>query len=355
MINNKKDENIKIDLNKRNFNFELIAKIELEKKDNIYIKKVIELPKDRLGILYEIKYKNCLFSIYSSKTFVKIYNFDYYFIDAVKTEDNDLILCNEYDLYYYKLINNEYEFIQIFECFEKQKIKYQYYNYYCRSNYNYSINFIYPLKNGDIMACSHSEITLYCKEFGKYIFAKCIDVKYHIEEIIEIKPNMIVLYLTESLGSGCRSTGFNTYIYLYNIQNRENTILSKNESYDIPYYNMNINHFLKINEYLFVKIFDSVNIYDIGQNMKLINESDCEIINEDGYTSKKLKNELPFEDPKIKFDNNFILAINKDGKSFIYKYENKLFKEYKEFPWDLNHAGIMKLKNDKLIIYLKIK
>ena len=50
--------------------------------------------------------------------------------------------------------------------------------------------------------------------------------------------------------------------------------------------------------------------------------------------------------------NNFILAINNGNrKSFIYKYEDKSFKEYEEFPFDLYNVGIFKLKNDKLLLY----
>ena len=76
-INIKKEENTKMDLNKKCFRFELAAKIEGRKKRGQinFTYKVIELPKDRIGVLYFREYKKCKFYIYSSKTFVKITRF----------------------------------------------------------------------------------------------------------------------------------------------------------------------------------------------------------------------------------------------------------------------------------------
>ena len=66
---------------------------------------------------------------------------------------------------------------------------------------------------------------------------------------------------------------------------------------------------------------------------------------------KALKYNIPFEHFKIELTNNCFLVTKKDDKSFVYKYEDKIFKEYQEFPFNLKDAGIMKLKNNKIIIY----
>jgi len=62
------DENIKMKINKNNFRFELETKIKIpnygeeeeEFKEESYIYKVIELSEDKLGILFELRYK-CFF------------------------------------------------------------------------------------------------------------------------------------------------------------------------------------------------------------------------------------------------------------------------------------------------------
>ena len=66
---------------------------------------------------------------------------------------------------------------------------------------------------------------------------------------------------------------------------------------------------------------------------------------------KKLKYEIPFSFLHLELKNDFILVSNRQGNSFIYKYENKSLKECEEFPFNLDNSYIMKLKNDQLIIY----
>ena len=107
---------------------------------------------------------------------------------------------------------------------------------------------------------------------------------------------------------------------------------------------------MKIDKHLFAKYENYLDIYDIEQNMKFINETDYKIINE-RKKEKALKYKIPFEHFKIELINNFILATKKDNKSFVYKYEDKIFKEYQEFPFNLKDAGIKKIKNNKIIIY----
>ena len=86
--------------------------------------------------------------------------------------------------------------------------------------------------------------------------------------------------------------------------------------------------------------------------MKFINETDYKIINKElKKRIKALKYKIPFKIFKIELINNFILATKNEDKSFVYKYENKLFKECQKFPFNLEENGIMKLKNEKLIIY----
>ena len=360
--NIKRDENLQMEINKNKFRFELTSKIKIgnddekeedEFKPDSYIKKVIELSEDKLGIFYGDTYNGFLFFIYSSKTFTLIKKFENYFIDAVQMEDNVLALCDEYNIYFYKLINKEYKLTQKIKCYEKEKD----YSYFRRGdrNPNTCIYFLYHLKNDDLIVGSYSEMKIYKKKDGKYSLKKMLkNVKYSIKNITEIRPNMVVLFLIETVGSKCFPDGYQFYISLYDLQNNKYNILNKNFSWIHEYEKYKINHFLKNDQYLFVKYANCLYIYDIEQNMKFINETDYKNINKGRRKEQKyLKYIIPFQYFKIEIINNFILVTKKDDKSFVYNYsfEDKLFKECQEFPFKLTDAGIMKLKNDKLIIY----
>jgi hypothetical protein len=193
---------------------------------------------------------------------------------------------------------------------------------------------------------------IFKKKDGEFSLKKMLkNVKYSIKNITEIRPNVIVLFLIETLGSSCFPDGYQYYISLYDLQNNKYKILNNNFSWNDEYEKYKINHFLKIDNYLFAKYENCLHIYDIEQNMKFINETDYKIINERrGKKEKALIYKIPFEYFKIELINNFILVKKRDDKSFVYKYEDKLFKECQEFPFNLEDAGIMKLKNDDLIV-----
>ena len=247
---NNKDENIKME-NKNNFKFELVSKIEIKSGYDIKcIEKIIELPQDKIGIICKIRYEECSFLRYSSKTFKMIKQFDNFYLDAIKMEDNNLVFFNKNNIYIYELIDNEYKLIQTIECYKKKEVddNYSYYPRYYR-NPNTRIYFIYPLKNGNLIACSYSQIKIYKKENGKkgkYSF-KTIDFEYRILEILEIKRNIIIIYMMKRLGSPCICEGYNHYIYLYNLQNDNKNIIAEGFSDSGDIYNMYpIKHLLQL-------------------------------------------------------------------------------------------------------------
>ena len=202
------DENIKMEINKNNFRFELETKIKIANDDEeddpfkgeSYIKKIIELSEDKLGILFKIRYNEYLFFIYSSKTFTLIQKFENnIIIDAIKMKDNILVLCDEYNIYFYKLINTEYKLNQSIQCYDKEKDLFEVHRKH--RNPNTCIYFLYPLKNDDLIVSSYSEMKIYKKKDGEYSIKKELNnVKYYIKNIIEIKPNMIILFSFETLG-----------------------------------------------------------------------------------------------------------------------------------------------------------
>jgi len=261
------ESNINLDeieeLNRTNFKFELITKIKIE---NI-IEKIIELPQDKIGILCKFNYIKSLFLIYSSKTFKMIKQFELFFNDAVKTEDNNLVLSNEYNIYYYELIDKEYKLIQEIQCYEKEEEN------ECLGLGGYrrdSIDFIHPLKNGNLIVINGKEMKIYKKDNRKFIYDKTLNCDYYILKIFEIKPNIIVLFSMKRAGSGCCAYGYYYCISLYNIQNGEKNINPKIFRYDDDN-NDSKKPFLKIDNHLIAKYADCLDIYDIEQNMKLIN------------------------------------------------------------------------------------
>ena len=377
-IKDKKEENTKMKLNRTNFKFELATKIQIRIGDRNFIEKIIELPQNKIGILYGIESDKSLFLIYSSKTFTMIKQFELLFTDSVKTEDNNLVLSDAYNIYYYELIDKEYKLIQKIQCYEKEEKKENNHRHRRSRNPNTSINFIHPLKNGNLIVCSYNEMKIYKKEDGKFLYDHTLDTEYFIREIFEIKQNIIVILLRKRLGSGCQCFGFKHYISLCNIEKYGDNILRGREfNYDDRY---NKKPFLKFDNHLIAKYADYLDIYDIEeivklidvdnfdikiiikwesyikQNMKLINEDDYETIKiSDWREETKLKYEVPFKYFIVELKKNFILVTKKDRKLFVYKYEDKSFKECQEFPFpfDLEKANIIKLKNDKLIIYYK--
>jgi len=334
-INIKKDENTKMDLNKKCFKFELAAKINIKKGYSNFIRKVIELPKDRIGVLFFEEIKDCLFCIYSLKTFAIITKFKGCYSDVAKMEDNNLILCDAYNIYNYELLNNEYKLLQKIQCYEKIEEK-EYIDEYSRDS-STEIYSIYLLKSKDLIVCSYNEMKIYKKENGKYIYFKTLIGEYSVKEIFEINPNTIVLFMIEALGSDCIIKLHNFCLGLYNIQNDENKILVERRDFNDVIDSKK--HFLKIGNHLIAEYSNYQDFFDIEQNMKLINEV------------KKLEPNIPFYHLMSELKNNFFLATKIDGTSFVYKYENKSLKEYQKFPFNLKKTKIIKLKNNKLIIY----
>jgi len=60
-IKDKKEENTKRKLNKRNFKFELVTKIQIRIRERNFIEKINELPQDKIEILYGKKSDESLF------------------------------------------------------------------------------------------------------------------------------------------------------------------------------------------------------------------------------------------------------------------------------------------------------
>ena len=178
-------------------------------------------------------------------------------------------------------MNKKYKFMQSIQIYDKEKYMFE----YCRNhrNYNTCIYFLYHLKNNNLIVGSYSEMKIYTKKYRYFLLKKELkSVEYHIKNIIEIKPNIIVLFLFEALENIRILDKYKYYkISLYDLQNNKYKILNTNFTNYTEY------NFLKIDKYLFAKYNNCLDIYDIEQNMKFINEADYKITN--GKKEKVLK------------------------------------------------------------------
>ena len=71
-------------------------------------------------------------------------------------KENNLVLCDENNIFFYKLINKEYNLVQKILYYEKNK----FFRWAWKDGRSreFTIYFLYHLKNDDLIFCSHSEM-----------------------------------------------------------------------------------------------------------------------------------------------------------------------------------------------------
>ena len=201
-----------------------------------------QLKNNKIGILFDQEY----ISIYSSITFKFIYKLEpkeeklieiigkYYFnlIDFLELKNDDLFLWTSRFIIIYKKLKKGYQFLQIIneneqQC-EQEMTKFVKDRFKNKEILDYNLNSIHELKNGFIVSCNTYGLKFYNKKYDKYIWIKKDKIELEVENLIEIKENVLVLLLKEikDISSRClisRShTSINYYkIYLYNIKNND--------------------------------------------------------------------------------------------------------------------------------------
>ena len=353
------------------FNLQLILKINFPQS----FSGIHKLRKKKIGILYEDS-----LLIYSSNNFSKINHIemdrneilkfldikkvkDYYdnyytspeFNDFIEMKDSDLVLCAYKMILFYKLYGKEYKLNQVI-------------------GRNYEINSLYELSNGNLVSCGSFGMEIYykIKVTNEYILLSKHNIsekyEYHfgykmlgVLKIIEIKLNeLIILKRYCKLRRCSRDSSFSDYsISIYNIDNKNEKILTSLHVSD-DFIGITYMNYLIKNEYLFVRYGYKLDIYNIKNNVKLINKSnktfETKEVEFEGIFGpirrKVIQSKKEFNIVFLSNFDDFIFVKDINDIIKIYTFRNNRLKFYQTIPFqnkDIN--GIINLKNNNLLMY----
>ena len=275
----------------------------------------------------------------------------YRFIDFIEMKNSDLVLCTFKMILFYKLYGKEYKLNQVIDRYLE-------------------INSLYELSNGNLVSCGSFGMEIYYKnkEKNEYILLyeptrryTYDDDRLGVQTIIEIKLNEVILLKCYHKYPYCsRDSSFHNYsISIYNIENKKEKILTSLHISDDFIGKTEMNYLIK-NEYLFVKYGYKLDIYDIKNDMKLINKNnktfETKNVKFEGFYGatkrevKQLKKEFNIEFLCNFDDFIFVKDINDIIK--VYRFRNNRLKFYQTIQFqnkDIN--GIVNLKNNNLLMY----
>ena len=306
---------------------ELMLKIQLnEEEDEIY--KVYELSDKRLAVELE----NCI-KIYSLETFQLMTEINHKKINkSIELKNKDIAITDYDTVYFYKLSGNNYS--------NYLKLKEKYKNIFA----------IYELKNENlILSISHC-LMLYSKGKENYIFLSKFELTETVVKILEIKNNVLFLFLVSKSGTFATA---DYSPYLLELLDTEKKVSVHLDGGSYSYYNddsniVGCNLLIKNNKYLYVRYAGKFCIYDIQKE----NPKEMKII-------YKINNRINVDD----FPLDFECLCDYDHESFIiipsgeiYKYDesaNKIIKKEKFNIEIENLIDIIKLKNNNFVAHNK--
>ena len=180
-----------------------------------------------------------------------------------------------------------------------------------------------------------------------------------LRRIIEINPNQLILFQRHQhhyFSRTCIRIKFSSHTYeisTYDIEAKKLNKLASNKVTKKSYYGYTPFSFLVKNGFLLVRYGNRIDIYDIKNNMSLINHDQEDMVKkeENYFGNKILKDDMDIIFLCDYYDNIFI-AKNESCIARIYKFEDNLMKYVKDFPFKLKGLKeIIKLKNDVLLMY----
>ena len=319
------------------------------------ILKINELSNNRLGILLP----NSLL-IYNLNNFKKIdeiqlpfigryYNDDKIF-NFLELKNSDLVLISSEKILFYKLSEKSYLLNQTIngkEEFEKTK------------KGKYEINSLYEMTNGKLVCCTSFGLEIYIKDKDKYILESEFKTEIDVRSVIEVNPNRLILLQRNHyfFWWGCSHNNKSIYTYsisIYdlktkNIENKANNKADKNS-----YYGYLLISYLVKNGFLLVRYGNRIDIYDIKNNMKLVNNDQSDMVKIEEHHYRKfriLKDEMDIIFLCDYLDNLFI-AKNSKNEAKIYMLKDNTLKIVKDFPFQTKGLiEIIRLKNNALIMH----
>ena len=179
--------------------FNVIFKIGLnEEKEEIY--KVYELSDKRMAVELENSLK-----IYSLKTFQLITEINHERIhNSIELKNKDIAITGYSTVYFYKLSGNNYiNYLKLEEEEEKKIFE------------------IYELKNENLILCIRRCLIIYARGKEEYKFLSKIELRETVGKILEIKNNIIFLFLHSRSGTFATADYSPYYLKLLNFENKE--------------------------------------------------------------------------------------------------------------------------------------
>lgn len=333
--------------------------------DHNRIFKINELSNQRIGVLL-----NNSLLIYNLKSFqildeVKFpildCNYDEGICDFIELKNTDLVLWSIKQILFYHLIENKYQLYQTINGLEEENKETSIdYGFYSRSSKIGEINSIYELSTGKLILCISSGLAVFTKINEEYKLESKHEIKIDVRRAIEINENKLVLLQRyHYFFWGCSRNNFSSHTYListYDLETKQLTKLAENEVTKNDYYGYTSISYLIKNGFLLIRYGNRIDIYDIKNNMTLVNhDQDTMVEHEETYYGKYklLKDEMDVIFLCEYFD-DLILVKNfkvKD-KAKIYMLKDNSISYVADFPYELKGlTEIIKLKNNCFIMY----
>ncbi len=319
-----------------------------------WISFIHRLKNNNIGIIINKKY----LSIYSLNTFKlicsieptknnEIINEVNYFrlLGFIELKNNDLLLWTSEIIIIYKQIEKSYKLLQVINEFKQGTNYIEYDSDEDSKTECYDLNSLHELRNGLVVSCNSYGLKFYSKNNNKYTLISKQAKEFNVENILEIKENIFILFQKKSKthNTSCTlpsssSIDNNYRVTFYNIKNKKEKILFRGTAY-FDSFSRNFNQaFSKIkyiikDKYLFISFPNFFYIYDISQNKKLIEGKEIKI--------KLLCN----------YFNDLIVAKDlNDEKIKIYQFKDGILEFYSDFPFQ-DFKKILRLNNYNFIIF----
>ena len=316
----------------------------LGEKANIY--NIYELSNKRIAILEEDEPEIKIYSLNGNLLTKLEHN---HIKNIIELKNSDLVICTTNQIYIYKLKqNNNYELYQSISPVEPDITQ--------DENFNHLLEIlvsINELKNGSLITWNSYCIKIYKKDKDdKFTLSakKKFNKKNNIIDVFELKNNVLIIFQGYYPFPNDSMSSLNSHNYIiskYDIEKNELKILNKDN--ETEFLNKkkskeNINYLIT-NNYLFVIYNFFLDVYDIAQNLKLINENNNYFFESD----------FPIYEFLCNYEGDCFLAKDKEqSEPKLYMYKNGIFQVYKNFPIiDKSMKGIIKLRDNYFLIYTK--
>ena len=365
-----KNENISEKEEDNNLNKIELPSVQIISKqtfDKNRIIKIKELSNGRIGILFEDSL--LIENIKTSKKIDEIklpviMHYDEGIFDFIELKNSQLILWSSETIYVYQMIDDKYNLYQNINESEEEREKRKQNeidSYFGSKHKKYEINSIYELSNGNLVSCNSYGLKIYIKNNEKYILESKHDMEIDVRKIIEINNNQLILFQRyHYFWWGCSMNNYSSHTYsisTYDIETKKLNTLAKNKVTKDDYYGYVFISYIIKNGFLLVRYGNKIDIYDIKNNMLLVNHDQDSMIQikEEFYGRYQiLKDEMDIIFLCDYFDNfnNLFITKNLKNKFRIYLFENNSLKYVKDFQYELNEfKEIIKLKSNILLAY----